>query len=716
LHADAFTVESAALRLEGLPEPEREALIVTGRPGSGKTTAVARRAVRSDDPRPAIIICPSSSSCSAMTGAVAALGPGRPTVVDTLAGHLACWMRSEYAAAGVSPELRIGDGAAARRMVKKAARGLLDMSWPMLQEPGFDINIPGLSRPDAFLEEAAQLIRMLRRLRIGVDEFARGCTAGSAAFYGEQYAAVSRRLHDPELCSRLSRRAREAVRAGPPQLIAQQRAERDLARILTRLYGEYIAAAAGECEWSEEDVIDHGVAWLAADERAARGVARRTSAIFVDDAEDAEPALPALLKILRSAGIAERALAGCEDAQIGALLGTRSAIAGDAGGAQPVALTPRALADQPVEAMRFASESEEADWLARSIADLLREGAQPAEIAVLTRSADSGAVYARLLAERGAPVCAPSALFQAPDDIADLLALAAVVDDAKDHAHLLRVLSSPLVGLSDQSVWTLSRPAEDSAQLVLDIGARGGQSKLRRDARAATLSDNVFGGHVDDRLSDAARAALVALRERFASWEAHSRGSASAATLAHLIVDGGFGDRWAAAPLHLRARLADDGARLVEALDNLARLRPKMRLRDAVRSLENGGATQRAARSTPGSITCDAIACVKGLRFARVFVAGVAFERFPRIYVSRGLAFTRTYGLIARENVAGGASQTAKFGWYYAKFEAKARYLEGERRILRYGLSRANLSAVVTGFGKPPAWAAAQDLLAEFGA
>ena len=695
--------------------PERGGLVIVGPPGSGKTTALALRAARSDDPRPAIVICSSPSSCRAMAAAVEVLGAARPVVIDTLAGHLARWMRAEYAAAGVAPDLKVGNGAAARHIVERAARGLLDMSWPMLRDPHFDIDVPLLGRPDGFLDEAARLIRLLRRLRIGVEAFARGCASGSEAFYGAGDAAVSARLRDPTLRNRLSRRAREALRASPRQLSEQRRAERDLARILTRLYAEYIAAAAGEREWSEEDVIDHGVAWLALDGRAARGIARRVSAIFVDDAEDAEPALPALLDILAAAGVTGVTLAGCEEAQIGALLGSRSALPGAAASTTSASLTPRSTARAHAQARRFASEADEADWLAGSIADLVRGEANADEIAILARSADSAAIYQRLLAERGAPVCAPSGLFQAPDDVMDLLALAAAVDDARDHEHLLRVLSSPLVGLSDETVWTLCRPAEESAQLMLDVGARGAQSSMRREARRTTLSDNALRGRADGRLADAPRAVLEKFREQYAAWAQYARSHPPEKTLAYLIADAGYRDRWANAPPHARARLSDDGVRLVEALENVGRARPELRLRDAVRLLEAGQATLRAARPTRGSITCDAISSVKGLRFAHVFVAGVAHERFPRIYVPRAIAFTRTFGLIVRENVAGGASQTAKFGWYYARFDAKARYLEGERRILHYGLSRADVSAAVTGFGKPPHWAAAQDLLAEFG-
>jgi len=133
------------------------------------------------------------------------------------------------------------------------------------------------------------------------------------------------------------------------------------------------------------------------------------------------------------------------------------------------------------------------------------------------------------------------------------------------------------------------------------------------------------------------------------------------------------------------------------------------------RALESGLAAIEP--STPGgdAVVSETIAGVKGSRAPYVFVTGVAHNRFPRIYVSHALSFTKQWGLIARENVAGGASQTAKFAWYYAKHGAKRMYIEEERRALAYALSRADIAAHATGYGSTPRWAADQDLLSGYG-
>ena len=153
--------------------------------------------------------------------------------------------------------------------------------------------------------------------------------------------------------------------------------------------------------------------------------------------------------------------------------------------------------------------------------------------------------------------------------------------------------------------------------------------------------------------------------------------------------------------------------RIADAIDVAVSAGVATGLGEAVAAVECGLIDPRNAARARGALVLDGIVDVKGEYFMHVIVAGVARERFPRVYVSRAMAFSRKYGLIVRENVADGAAQTAKFAWYYTKFDAKRRYLEGERRALRYGLSRGISSSAATGFGTPPRWAKDEDLLAE---
>lgn len=297
-------------------------------------------------------------------------------------------------------------------------------------------------------------------------------------------------------------------------------------------------------------------------------------------------------------------------------------------------------------------------------------------------------------------------------DVADLLALACVIDDPHDHAHLLRVLASPLVGLSDASLLTLCRDPSDAAQLSLGVDLVDVHVTGSRGTVGATLSDNALYGDADLKLSEHGRSSLAAFRERWSAWRRDCASLSPPAALAYLIEAAGYTAAWHAAPDHLRARLADDGRRVVAAA---ARSRARG-LSEVVRTLEDGFGCLGPALASDDAVSVRTIVGAKGLRKPYVFVAGVAHERFPRVYVSRSMAYSKKYGLIVRENVAGGASQTAKFAWYYAKFGAKALYLEEERRALNYALSRADVAAHASGFGKPPRWAAKNDLLAAHGA
>jgi superfamily I DNA/RNA helicase len=715
LPADVLTSALAAAQERVVNASANAQIIVVGPAGSGKTTTLAWRASACAKLGRVAVICAGSASARAFKKELERIGAQGQIRVDSLAGHLAEWMRAEYAAAGVSPLLQVGGPAATRLVIAAAARGLLDLSWPMFGSATFNLDLPFLGRPDNFLDEAAGLFRLLRRLRLEPDEFADGCSAGFDTFYGDALEAALARLSDPTIRARLSKRGAQACAATRAELDGQRRAERDLIRIVAELYAEYTAVLPSFAQWCEEDIVAHALGWLEGDVRAARAIAKRHVTILADDAEDADPWLPQLLSLLSAAGLAGFTIAGSEHGQIDAMTGTKAAMGAYREPAQRVVLAPRTTAASSVRAQRFGSESDEGAWLCTTLHDLIREGADAGSIAVLSRSPDAAAVYARLLKHGGLPVVEPTELFEAPDDIADLLAVAATIADPSDHAHLLRVLSSPLLGLSDATVWDLCRPADEVVQLTLDVGARGEHRRPDSGQRQTLLSENVFGGKADESLPAPVRERLSRFRGHFARWRSLAATQSPAAAVERLSQLAGFSARWAREPAYRQARIADDVRRLLEAIASMQEAEEEMRLPEIVCRIEEGEATLRPAARTAGAIACDAIPAAKGERWAHVFVAGVAYERFPRIYLPRGLAYSKNYGLLARENVAGRASQTAKFAWFYAKFDAKARYLAQERNVLRYGLDRADVSAAVTGFEKPPHWARDFDLLTEFG-
>ncbi len=692
----------------------RAALVtIIGAPGSGKTTALAARAIamhrRGDEP---LIICSHASGCEAFKLALASLeadAAERPFHIETLAAHAAQWLSGAYLSAGAAVQTAVGGKGATRHILSAAARGLLDMSWAMFARSDIDLDLPHLSRPEAFLDEAASLFSLLQRARITPEEFEEGCAAGIAAFYGEQVERALVLLADPLVRRKASGRGRDACRAPAESLVRQRSAERDTVAMLAQLYRDYGAAAASMALRSPEDIVDATVRWLARDATAARRIAHDYAAVIVDDAEDAEPGLIALVRVLRAAGELSLTLAGWEAGRVDGFDGRRSALAGSADAAR-FDLTPVVVAP-PMQIQRFDDEASEVQWLAGRIGDLLREGAPPDTIALVSRSEHAAALYAHALRQRGLPVTKPVSMFERDDEITDLLGLAALVDDPTDEAPLLRVLSSPLVGLSDASLWSLCRDPSERQQLALDVGAEHTATRTV-NPKSGTLARNALNGSADASLPEQTRTMLVAFREDLARWRVDCRGASALRRLTYLADAAGFRDRWSKESGPARDRLLEDLRRLAQAASQAEALCGARDFDSITRLIEDEVVALEPAKRVKGAVVADSIVALKGLRFDHVFVAGVAHERFPRIYTSHAMAFSRTYGLIVRENIARGAAQTAKFAWYYAKFGAKAMYLDEERRALGYGLSRARLSATATGFGTPPYWAREHDLLA----
>lgn len=687
--------------------------VVSGPACSGKTTALAARAVasraRGGEP---LIVCSHESGRQAFYGALKLVrrdsDDTRPYRVATLAEHAALWLRSSYVSAAAAPQITVGGKRAALHVLSGAARGLLDMTWPMFARADINLDLPHLSRPEVFLEEAASLFTLLQRARVTPQEFEEGCAAGLAAFYGERIERASALLNDPLVRKRASARGRRAMQASGEALTAQRRAERDTGLILAQLYRDYRAAAADAGVRSPEDIIDAVIRWFTGDERAAYAIASHIDSFIIDDADDAEPGLASVVHALRRQKAFAVLIAGNDTAAIDGFEGRRSALAGFTGAAR-IELAPM-VAPAARVVQRFAEESDEADWLASQIRALIEQGAAQESIAILSRTDGAAALYAQYLRERGIAASKPSTILEREDQVADLLALCALVDDPLDAEHLLRVLSSPVAGLADASVWTLCREPAERLQMTLDVGVA--DTARVKSPKPGTLARNFHGGYADSALPEATRAMLAALRSDLTRWRDRCAGLSPVERLAYLADAGGFRERWHAAPAYERDRLRDDLVRVSVAVAQASALCGAQDFSTIARLIEDGVVALPRASRTPDAVVTDSIVAVKGLHFDHVFVAGVAHERFPRIYTSHAMAFSRTYGLIVRENIAGGASQTAKFAWYYAKFGAKAMYLDEEKRALNYGLSRGRVSATATGYGTPPYWAREQDLLA----
>ncbi|WP_306327910.1 ATP-dependent DNA helicase [Streptomyces venezuelae] len=129
-------------------------------------------------------------------------------------------------------------------------------------------------------------------------------------------------------------------------------------------------------------------------------------------------------------------------------------------GVEALRPAPGAERDGSVRVALLPTHAEEIDWLADSLAHLVRTGREPGEIAVLCRTAtDFPAIHAALVA-RDVPVevVGLSGLIHLPE-IADLVAVCEVLQDPGANAALVRLLTGPRWRIGPRDLALLGRRA-----------------------------------------------------------------------------------------------------------------------------------------------------------------------------------------------------------------------------------------------------------------
>ncbi|MFG3494984.1 UvrD-helicase domain-containing protein [Streptomyces sp. NPDC047928] len=129
-------------------------------------------------------------------------------------------------------------------------------------------------------------------------------------------------------------------------------------------------------------------------------------------------------------------------------------------GVEALRPAPGAERDGMVRVALLPTQAEEIDWLADSLAHLVRTGKEPGEIAVLCRTAsDFPAIQAALVA-RDVPVevVGLSGLLHLPE-VADLVAVCEVLQDPGANASLVRLLTGPRWRIGARDLALLGRRA-----------------------------------------------------------------------------------------------------------------------------------------------------------------------------------------------------------------------------------------------------------------
>ncbi|KUN10127.1 ATP-dependent DNA helicase [Streptomyces canus] len=151
-------------------------------------------------------------------------------------------------------------------------------------------------------------------------------------------------------------------------------------------------------------------------------------------------------------------------------------------GVEALRPAPGAERDGIVRCALLPTHAEEIDWLADSIAHLVRTGKEPGEIAVLCRTATDFAEIQGALVERDVPVevVGLSGLLHLPE-VADLVAVCEVLQDPGANAALVRLLTGPRWRIGPRDLALLGRRAR---RLVSYTRVDGDDDPDRRLAEA----------------------------------------------------------------------------------------------------------------------------------------------------------------------------------------------------------------------------------------
>ncbi|MGA5469244.1 UvrD-helicase domain-containing protein [Streptomyces arboris] len=156
-------------------------------------------------------------------------------------------------------------------------------------------------------------------------------------------------------------------------------------------------------------------------------------------------------------------------------------------GVEALRPAPGAERDGMVRCALLSTHTEEIDWLADSLAHLVRTGTPPGEIAVLCRTAgDFGQIQAALVA-RDIPVevVGLAGLLHLPE-VADLVAVCEVLQDPGANASLVRLLTGPRWRIGPRDLALLGR----RARLLVHRAAQGDDADPdRRLAEAVEGTD-----------------------------------------------------------------------------------------------------------------------------------------------------------------------------------------------------------------------------------
>jgi superfamily I DNA/RNA helicase len=658
---------------------------LTGPAASGKTTELLLRAREAARNGPVLVT----------SGSEWPLGMLRAQLHETGAAVASL---AEVAAALI-PHAELIDDVRAVRLFEEAAEPLLQLSWTEFIDAQIDPEVPGLRTPERFLEAAFRLFCKLRDALIDPAAFLESAKRGAKEFYTGR-----RNLADAGLLYYTKDSHRDSLDVDDAELSRQYRHEVDLAKILAKLYQEYVDHLVKRGCVTGRDAVAEAAAMLRAEPHHSAAVRERYAAAFVDDAQELTIGQVTLMQAIYGESLDGVTLAGDRHRSLGGFRGARPdrvfAIRGE-----HVIFDPPRDERLPLTLFRGTTQRAEAQFLADRIAALLAEGTPPDRIALLFRSLSSVRIYCDALLERNVPVQIAGDLnvLREPEAL-DALAVLWALHDPFKHEYLLRLLSGPLLALADASLVTLcSEPPGPQAALFPDAAAQASAARSGRwDAeREKRLAINVLNGDRDADLPGETVRRLQRFRELRAGWSA-AAGTLTVPELARRMWSEGLART--GAPGSAAAQYQQTILRhLYDRICKFVERRPGSGLGEFLQDAQERMETPLDSCETAYAEDAVRILSVDascGRHFDHVFVANVRPGAFPRWYAPDSFLYSASLGMIAKENVGEArAARTAKFSYYMFKSKARESYNREERVAFEYALTRARRSLTVTAFG-----------------
>ncbi|MDQ2865902.1 MAG: UvrD-helicase domain-containing protein [Candidatus Eremiobacteraeota bacterium] len=678
--------------------PLETSIAILGAPGTGKSTALARRVER----------------ISREAGRGAVFAASHPDSLISLA-------RIALETAGIT--FTLIDDVEAESRFAGAAQPLLDLAWVEFEEGNVDPEVPGLRSPDRFLLSAFRLFRKLRDAAIDPAQFLARSLSAAAAFY-----AKPPNFAHPELIRATKEIYRDSLVVTPEELARQYRREIDLAKILARLYDGYIEIVDRAGAFTAGDAVARAVSVLRTNTAIAGELRKRFPFACIDDAQDIKPAATALLESIYGSALNGVTLAGDPGSATNTFRGSRPERAFAAMATRvvlqrqhrsPLAIElacgymcgERKRSSSPgvthaVTIYRAKSQAQEAAYIADRVRTALDEGSPPDDIALIFRSVCDIGIYEHALLQRGVAVAVAGDrnIFNDPR-VLDALAPLWNLWDPFGHDWMLRTLGGHAFALSDASLAVLcSEPANiQTALFPFDAQraptARAGRWDPKRDLR---LGWNVIRGEQDAELSAIARERVRRFRAMRESW---------LAVMNELPFDVLARRVWSEA---LATEAAADSARARSQHLLLEQLLDRLQLY----SNQHPGATlgdildfaQHRAESDlegcedvigTGFVRILSVDAARGRSYPVVVIPDARAGSFPRWYVTDSFLFSPKLGMVAKDNVGDAkASRTAKFSYYIENAKTHGNYNAEERRAFVYAMRRATHELIVTASGR----------------